>query len=57
MHDFKDGDVVRLKSGGPKMTVSEVSGSDCNCQWFDEKKLLFGYFNSEALVKVEDDEE
>lgn len=37
---FKVGDVVVLKSGGPKMTVYEVEEENCFCQWFDEKKTL-----------------
>ncbi len=34
---FKPGDVVRLRSGGPKMTVETAAdeGEDeVNCQWF-----------------------
>ena len=37
---FKTGDVVQLKSGGPKMAVSEYvplpgGGSKVKCQWHD----------------------
>jgi len=37
MTDFKKGDVVMLKSGGPKMTIKYlISDEDsCLCQWFD----------------------
>jgi uncharacterized protein YodC (DUF2158 family) len=35
---FKPGDVVMLKSGGPQMTVTEVDGDRTFCQWFDEKR-------------------
>lgn len=35
MSQFKTGDVVRLKSGGPKMTVKEEGDSIVSCQWFD----------------------
>jgi uncharacterized protein YodC (DUF2158 family) len=31
------GDVVRLKSSGPSMTVESVQGSYAHCAWFDEK--------------------
>ena len=39
---FKRGDVVRLKSDGPHMTVTEVSGSDgeVTCQWFSKSGVL-----------------
>ena len=41
---FKVGDVVILKSGGPKMTVEDVEARDTIvCQWFvDGKKLEYG---------------
>ena len=58
--DLKSGDVVRLNSGGPKMTVGAIfTGSDsANCQWFDlgrlgEKTFLL---TSLTLVKDEKDE-
>ena len=34
--DFEVGDVVRLKSGGPNMTVDNASSSRIICTWFDE---------------------
>ncbi len=41
MSTFNIGDIVRLKSGGPKMTVLE-GGSDtaAQCQWFDRNGKL-----------------
>lgn len=33
---FKKGDVVRLKSGGPQMTVMEVDGTRVACIWYRE---------------------
>ncbi len=53
------GDTVKLKSGGPDMSVKEViknmskefSGS-YRCQWFAGKKLDTGVFPQESLVAV-----
>lgn len=36
------GDVVVLKSGGPKLTIETVVGLRANCQWFDGKDLKGG---------------
>jgi len=49
---FNAGDIVQLKSGGPKMTIS--SGPDdylyYNCQWFSGTKLSHGRFPLSSLV-------
>ncbi len=34
MTDFKSGDVVRLKSGGPAMTIEVIEGHEAVCTWF-----------------------
>jgi uncharacterized protein YodC (DUF2158 family) len=34
MEKFKKGDVVRLKSGGPDMTVQDLNESEVTCVWF-----------------------
>lgn len=34
------GDVVILKSGGPRMTVDLIDGEDVQCTWFDDKNAL-----------------
>lgn len=48
------GDVVQLKSGGPRMTVSEVKSSDkIGCVWFEGDDKKASYFPSETLEKVE----
>ena len=57
--DFKSGDQVRLKSGGPDMTVSHVSelgDGEIRCHWFGGKKLEWGQFHPGELVKVEAEE-
>lgn len=58
MNEFKVGDVVELKTGGPSMTVQSlggtgtVQGKKLMCSWFDEtKKLQEGYFAPETLIK------
>jgi uncharacterized protein YodC (DUF2158 family) len=50
---FKPGDVVKLKSGGPAMTVSrvgEVNGKPTVwCDWFDGPKKISGAFEPNSL--------
>ena len=36
---WKTGDLVQLKSGGPPMTVREVSDQGVECRWFDKDRL------------------
>ena len=50
---FKAGDVVRLKSGGPDMTVT-TAGTDSGvptvwCSWFIGNKQEKGYFPDDAV--------
>jgi uncharacterized protein YodC (DUF2158 family) len=53
--NFKPGDVVKLKSGGPVMTVERVETESENrvfvyCVWFDDKhKQVRGHFSPAAL--------
>lgn len=59
---FNVGDLVKLKSGGPDMTVRSLSEHHISkeftgvysCQWFAGKKLDAGNFPEESLEKVED---
>ena len=48
---FKKGTVLRLNSGGPKMTaLSEVKDGQISCQWFDRNgKMHKSDFDVEAL--------
>lgn len=52
-NSFKLGDVVQLKSGGPKMTIISVPESvaynQYGCSWFGGKKHERGHFPPEAL--------
>ena len=52
---FKPGDVVRLKSGGPKMTVEQVAEAAMTGKmavwtvWFEGTKKLSSTFVPDAL--------
>ena len=51
---WKVGDVVKLKSGGPKMTVERESKTHPGyavCQWFDGTKMEQGRFPHASLEK------
>lgn len=53
MEDFEIGNVVQLRSGGPKMTVhSLVSDGDVVCQWFEGNDVHEENFPKEVLKKV-----
>lgn len=53
-NEFSSGDIVKLKSGGPEMTVKHwyPLQSGFECQWFAGKKLEKGYFNPKSLELV-----
>ena len=48
---FKHGDVVRLKSGGPDMTVQEVMTGEVECVWFDGGQRMENDFLN-AMLEV-----
>lgn len=60
MAEFKVGDKVRLKSGGPDMTVKEldqllaIDSDDILCTWFAGLKIQSGSFPPDTLERVED---
>lgn len=55
--EFKPGDEVQLKSGGPSMTVEGYGTfqgkQKVRCKWFDGKQLQDEVFVPELLVKCE----
>ena len=55
---FKEGDLVQLKSGGPKMTVVHINHvSDktyYDCKWFAGSKLSDGRFSADSLQSYKD---
>jgi len=52
--NFVAGDLVKLKSGGPVMTVKEkLYDGDLRCQWFGGKKLESGDFPPDSLEVAE----
>ena len=56
---FKIGDIVQLKSGGPKMTVTDfaVFGRDLvHTSWFAGSKEATGTFPVDALIPVKDEQ-
>ena len=61
MNQFKAGDVVVLKSGGPSMTVESVrsdAGGNIriNCMWFDGPKVQRELFSPDSLELCDKDE-
>jgi len=55
--NWKEGDVVRLKSGGPAMTVERVKDKQgiksIRCSWFDGSKKMDALFHPDALMAVD----
>jgi uncharacterized protein YodC (DUF2158 family) len=53
---FKEGDTVRLKSGGPQMTIQAIAKhgfgattENAKCVWFDGKKRCETIFELSTL--------
>lgn len=56
---FVVGNIVKLKSGGPEMTVkcpASSTGDYFDCQWFAGKKLEAGRFPADSLELVKPEE-
>jgi uncharacterized protein YodC (DUF2158 family) len=54
MLEFSKGDIVQLKSGGPKMTVSEVDSYGVVVKWFAGSKMESARVEPEALQPYEE---
>lgn len=52
--DFKPGDTVRLKSGGPLMTVEQIINGLVRCSWFSEKNELKSQSFQPAALEKDD---
>jgi uncharacterized protein YodC (DUF2158 family) len=54
---FKAGDVVKLKSGGPKMTVDfiDLDIEKVGCTWFEGNNNKQAAFNPASLELASDD--
>jgi len=53
---FEIGDIVKLKSGGPEMTVTKLDNqvsTDVGVMWFDGKTLHKGWMPEDAIVFAE----
>jgi uncharacterized protein YodC (DUF2158 family) len=62
-NDFKAGDVVQLKSGGPKMTIELIgkkfesdTKNSAKCVWFEKQKQNTAYFDLAVLRLADSDE-
>ena len=59
MMEYKIGDVVILKSGGPSMTVHNIgnyidtsNSKGLLCVWFDQNKKVQAVFHPDTVEKV-----
>ncbi len=55
---FMPGDIVRLRSGGPRMTIScaDSSHGRIECSWFARSSRCSGNFQVEELTRIEDEQ-
>ena len=57
MEQFNIGDTVRMKAGGPKMTVIYVGDDPTDmmqCRWYDGKKFQTELFPPDSLKLADD---
>jgi uncharacterized protein YodC (DUF2158 family) len=48
-NQWKPGDIVGVKSGGPSMTVARVEMGKVFCEWFDGQNPMRGEFTPVVL--------
>jgi uncharacterized protein YodC (DUF2158 family) len=53
MDKLSEGQIVELKSGGPKMTVKSIDGPDAVCIWFSGEKCSEKSFPSTSLIPTQ----
>jgi uncharacterized protein YodC (DUF2158 family) len=55
---FKVGEIVQLKSGGPKMTVTDIPAGSYkdyySTSWFAGAKLEHGHFPEDSLMPAKE---
>jgi len=53
MNTFRIGELVELKSGGPKMVIADIKEVDRQleylCLWFNDKTIEAAVFHTEVL--------
>jgi uncharacterized protein YodC (DUF2158 family) len=59
MEEFKEGDTVQLKSGGPQMTIEGIgkygagaTRDNAKCVWFEGKNVKNAVFELHMLTKA-----
>jgi uncharacterized protein YodC (DUF2158 family) len=54
LENIEKGMVVRLKSGGPAMTVRAITDTQAYCEWFSDIDRRLGTFDFSSLEEVRD---
>jgi uncharacterized protein YodC (DUF2158 family) len=50
--DYKVGDIVQLKSGGPTMTIDKLRGTEATCVFFANYEYKQLHFHIDGLAKL-----